>query len=63
MANELNPIGKIESIEIIPEKKIFRINGKDFGKRCTGFRLLVIKSGTDDFEVKINYDTAVTYTN
>lgn len=30
---------ELKTIEIDVEKKIFRVNGEDFGRRCTGFSI------------------------
>lgn len=45
---------KLESIEIIPEKKIFKINGEDFGRGCTNFEFHVSKNGLSDYCVSID---------
>lgn len=30
---------ELKTIEVDVEKKIFRVNGEDFGKHCTGFSI------------------------
>ncbi len=30
---------ELKTIEVDVEKKIFRVNGEDFGKNCTGFSI------------------------
>lgn len=30
---------ELKTIEVDVEKKIFRVNGEDFGKNCTGFTI------------------------
>lgn len=37
---------ELKTIEVNTEKKIFRINGEDFGHECTGF---MISCTPDDF--------------
>lgn len=32
---------ELKSIEIIPEKKIFKVNGKDFGKYCERYEIAI----------------------
>ena len=56
--NQLLVPQKLETIEVDVSKKIFRINGKDFGKDCTGFR---ISCSTKGFDVVMELDTTVRY--
>lgn len=48
---------ELKTIEVDAEKKIFRINGEDFGKNCTGFTIHCRRY--DDFDVMIEVDTTV----
>ena len=32
---------ELKSIEIIPEKKIFKVNGEDFGKYCWNYDIVI----------------------
>ena len=47
---------ELKTIEVDTEKKIFRINGEDFGEGCTGF---MISCTPDDFRIDIEVDTTV----
>lgn len=51
---------KLETVEVDTEKKIFKINGKDFGEECTGFN---IYCKTDGFMVRVEIDTTVILSN
>ena len=44
------------TIEVDTEKKIFRINGEDFGYGCTG---VMISCTPDDFRIDMEVDTTV----
>lgn len=60
---------ELKTIEIDVEKKIFRVNGEDFGKDCTGFSLYCSTNHSDeeryavsmdiktDMRFRANYDT------
>lgn len=48
---------ELKTIEVDAEKKIFRVNGEEFGKGCTGFTITC--SCFDDFNVRIEIDTTV----
>lgn len=50
---------ELKTIEVDAEKKIFRINGEDFGKGCTGFSIHC--SSHDDFNIRVEVDTTVYY--
>lgn len=50
---------ELKSIEVDVEKKIFRINGEDFGENCTGFSIHCKKH--DDFSVRAEFDTTVVF--
>lgn len=47
---------ELKTIEVDTEKKIFRINGEDFGDGCTGF---MISCTPDDFRIDMEVDTTV----
>lgn len=47
---------KLKTIEVNTEKKIFRINGEDFGHECTGF---MISCTPDDFRIDMQVDTTI----
>lgn len=41
---------ELKTIEVDVEKKIFRVNGEDFGERCTEFSISCsAKRNTDEF--------------
>lgn len=50
---------ELKTLEIDTEKKIFRINGEDFGKGCTGFTITCHKY--DSFDIRVEIDTTVKY--
>lgn len=50
---------ELKSIEVDTEKKIFRINGEDFGKGCTGFSITCHKY--DSFDIRVEINTAVKF--
>lgn len=47
---------ELKTIEVDTEKKIFRINGEDFGDGCTGF---IISCAPDNFRIDMQVDTIV----
>lgn len=47
---------ELKKIEVDTEKKIFKINGEDFGYGCTGF---MISCTPDDFQIRVEIDTTV----
>ena len=49
----------LKTIEVDTEKKIFRINGEDFGKGCTGFSIICHKY--DSFDIRVEIGTTVRY--
>ncbi len=56
MANLFVP-HELKTIEVDTEKKIFRINGEDFGKGCTGFRITCHEY--NGFDIRVEVDTTV----
>lgn len=51
---------ELKTIEVDTEKKIFRINGEDFGEGCTGF---TISCTPGEFEIRAEIDTTVEFAN
>lgn len=56
---------ELKTIEIDVEKKIFRVNGEDFGKGCTGFSIDCSTSRKHDewFDITVRISTDVKYAN
>lgn len=55
---------ELKTIEIDVEKKIFRVNGEDFGKRCTGFSIWCDSSkdsGKNWFDVDMDINASLRY--
>ena len=48
---------ELKTIEVDTEKKIFRVNGEDFGKGCTGFRITCHRY--DSFDIRVEIDSTV----
>lgn len=48
---------ELKTIEVDTEKKIFRVNGEDFGEGCTGFRITC--DGYESFNIRVEVDTTV----
>ncbi len=48
---------ELKTIEVDVDKKIFRINGEDFGRGCTGFRIEC--RGYKRFDIRVEIDTTV----
>lgn len=57
------PDAELETIEIDVKNKIFRVNGRDFGKDATEFSLNCHTSKNDGewWQVALSIDTTVTY--
>ncbi len=47
---------ELKTVEIDVEKKIFRINGEDFGRDCTGFHLICSPADRNDDFYKVSMD-------
>lgn len=47
----------LKTIEVDTEKKIFKINGEDFGKGCTGFMIECHRY--DEFDIRVEVDATV----
>lgn len=50
---------ELKTIEVDTEKKIFRINGEEFGRDCTGFSITYC--GRDAFDIRVEVDARVRY--
>ena len=48
---------ELKTVEVDTEKRIFRVNGEDFGKGCTGFRIDCHRY--DEFDIRVEIDTTV----
>lgn len=57
------PDVELETVEIDVKNKVFRVNGRDFGKDATKFSLDCHTSDNDGewWKVALNIDTTVTY--
>ena len=42
---------KIKTLEVDAEKKVFKLNGVDFGNMCTGFEIYC--EATDGFKIRM----------
>lgn len=51
---------ELKTIEVDTEKKIFRINGEDFGENCTHFS---IDCDPDGFRISARIDTTLEFAN
>lgn len=56
---------ELKTIEIDVEKKIFRVNGEDFGKSCTEFSIGCSAGRKHDewFDITVRISTDVKYAN
>lgn len=50
---------ELKTLEVDTEKRIFKINGEDFGKGCTGFQ--IICNRYDSFDIRVEVDTKVRF--
>lgn len=50
---------ELKTIEIDAEKKIFRINGEDFGKDCDGFTITCRRY--NDFDLRVEVGTTIRF--
>lgn len=48
---------ELKTIEVDVEKKVFKVNGEEFGKNCTGFTISC--DGCDSFNVRMEIGTVV----
>lgn len=51
---------ELKSIEVDTEKKIFRVNGEDFGKGCSYF--MISCDAADGYRVRLEVDTKLVFT-
>lgn len=51
---------ELKTIEVDVGKKIFRINGEEFGKQCTGFSISCTAEG---FKLRVEVETTVAFVN
>ena len=49
----------LKSIEVDTDKKIFRVNGEDFGKGCTGFTITC--NEYESFDIRVEIQNTVRY--
>ena len=50
---------ELKTIEVNAEKKIFRINGENFGEDCTGFTITCHRYNS--FDIRVEVDTTVRF--
>ena len=50
---------ELKTIEIDAEKKIFKINGEEFGRDCTGF---TISCTPDQWSIRAEIETSIVFT-
>ncbi len=48
---------ELKTVEIDTEKHIFRVNGEDFGKGCTSFK--IICNEYESFDIYVDIETTV----
>lgn len=54
---------ELKTIEVDVKKKIFRVNGEDFGKGCTSFHIGCDANNGDFFEIGMRVDTTIKFAN
>lgn len=53
---------ELKTIEVDVEKKIFKVNGEDFGKNCTGFTIsCAVGDFNQQFDVTMNASCDVVF--
>lgn len=52
---------ELKTIEIDVEKKIFRVNGEDFGKGCTEFSIECNAGEKDFFKIEMRIGTTIRF--
>lgn len=50
---------ELKTIEVDVEKKIFRVNGEEFGKHCSGFTISCKRH--NEFWIRMEIDATVQY--
>ena len=64
MMNKLFVPHELKTIEVDVEKKVFRINGEDFGKDCDGFSISCNAGNRQKwFEISVNLHADVQFAN
>lgn len=55
---------ELKTVEIDVERKIFRVNGEDFGKHCTGFTIncSTEREGDKFLNLSLYVDTGISFT-
>lgn len=51
---------ELKTIEVDTEKKVFRVNGEDFGKGCSYF--MISCDAADGYKVRLEVDTKLVFT-
>lgn len=59
MKNKIFIPHELKTLTIDAEKKIFEINGEEFGKVCTGFTITC--KSYNDFDIRVEIDTTVKF--
>lgn len=55
---------ELKTVEIDVEKKVFRVNGENFGKDCTGFSISCQTGDRNNwFDITIRIDTDLKFAN
>lgn len=55
---------ELKTIEVDVEKKIFRVNGEDFGSRCSGFTIGCQAGNKENwFDITVVINTNIVYAN
>ena len=49
----------LKTIQVDTEKKIFKVNGEEFGKDCAGFTITC--KSYKDFDIRVEIDTTVKF--
>lgn len=53
---------ELKTIEVDVEKKIFRVNGEDFGKNCTGFSISgAVGDFNEWFDITMNVTSDIVF--
>lgn len=50
---------ELKTIEVDTDKKIFRVNGEDFGKGCTGFTIRCNRY--DNFDIRLETESEIRF--
>ena len=52
---------ELKTIEVDVEKKIFRVNGEDFGENCTDFSIYCTAGEKDFLNIRMEIGTSIQY--